>query len=123
MRDLKPAKDAQRSEWAITKTDIFDDSLARHSVVFPDLPEKLDKFKGVKRENPIRARYGKHDGPLTYRLVGFWHCHLRDDAVLIYNLVNRAINLVCIVSHAEIEGRRLCATAEKLSKYNIAKTA
>lgn len=123
MRNSKPSKDTQNTTWTITKTDIFDESLARHSVVFPDLPEKLNKFAGLKRENPIRARYGKHDSPLSSRLVGFWHCHLRDDAVLIYNLVNRAINLVCIVSHAEIEGRRLGTMAERLSKYNTAKTA
>jgi mRNA-degrading endonuclease YafQ of YafQ-DinJ toxin-antitoxin module len=100
-------------------TPLFQETLKRHMVIFSDLPEKLKKFTAIKKDNPLTNRYGKHDGPFAHGspLAGFWHCHLRDDAILIYNLKNRAINLVAIVAHAEIEGNRRKAVVKQISPY------
>lgn len=92
--------------WGVTVTPLFSDTLKRNKATFPDLDEKLKKFVEVKTANPLQNKYGKHDGPFTGPLSGFYHAHLRDDAIIIYNLKNHAINLVAIVSHAEIEGKR-----------------
>jgi mRNA-degrading endonuclease YafQ of YafQ-DinJ toxin-antitoxin module len=103
--------------WNVTRTPIFDQSVKDTLRIFPDLGEKLAKFLDVKGENPLRNRYGKHDGPMTGPLAGFLHCHLRDDAILIYTLKNRCINLILVCSHAEIEGKRLKLSAKRLSTY------
>jgi mRNA-degrading endonuclease YafQ of YafQ-DinJ toxin-antitoxin module len=103
--------------WQVGRSEIFDDSLTRMSVVFPDLSDKLDKFLDAKAIDPLQNRYGKHDRRLTGDLAGFWHCHLRDDAVLIYSLANRTMSLVYVAAHAEIEGKRLKSTASRLEQY------
>lgn len=104
--------------WTISKTSIFDESLINMIKKYGDLKEKLSKFVQVKAANPLQERYGKHDRPLTGPLVGFWHCHLRADAILIYKLEkNRSINLVYLCTHAEIEGNRLKKAAKKLSSF------
>jgi mRNA-degrading endonuclease YafQ of YafQ-DinJ toxin-antitoxin module len=108
----------EAQEWAVARTDLFDASLAEHMAVFPDLNEKLIKFLDVKSHNPLASRYGKHDGPMTALLKGFFHCHLRDDAVLIYKLERHTIVLVAIVKHSEIEGKRLKKTAARLAPFN-----
>jgi mRNA-degrading endonuclease YafQ of YafQ-DinJ toxin-antitoxin module len=100
--------------WAVERSDLFGESLAKMTITFPDLREKLDKFLEIKREDPIRARYGKHDRRMTGDLAGFWHCHLRDDAVLIYQLSGKTMTLIYIAPHAEIEGKRLKQTAKRL---------
>ncbi len=104
-------------EWGVSYTPLFNDALKRHRQTFPDLPEKIQKFIDVKLQNPLSMRYGKHDRPFTGPLVGFWHCHLRDDAILIYNLKNRALNLVVIVSHNEIEGKRAKSVVNQLAPF------
>lgn len=101
-------------EWGVSKSPIFEQSLKNNLKTFPDLKEKLAKFIDVKLPNPLSTKYGKHDRPMTGELVGFWHCHLRDDAVLIYTLKNRNINLIYIATHAELEGKRLRRTGKKL---------
>lgn len=116
-RDLyRMVVEAQRP-WGISRTDLFEPSLKNRMRVFPDLPEKLAKFIEVKMQNPVMARYGKHDSPFTGPLVGFWHCHLRDDAILIYNLKNRCVNLVMIVSHADIEKKAAVGIARKIAPH------
>lgn len=101
--------------WTVARSSIFDESLAECSRTFRDLPEKLEKFVQLKADNPLTApKFGKHDRRMVGELAGFHHCHLRDDAVLIYALVNRTIQLVYIVPHAEIEGKRLKQTAKRL---------
>lgn len=87
---------------------IFAESLAATRRIFPDIDEKIKRFVATKLPNPIarEAKYGKHDGPMTGPLAGFYHCHLRDDAILIYRLAGRSILMVCVVSHAETEGKR-----------------
>lgn len=109
------------AKWRVSYSPIFLESFERHLTVFRDLEAKIERFLDVKIENPISARCGKHDSAMTGDLVGYWHCHLRDDAVLIYNLANSCINLVYIASHAEIEGKRLKRTAAKLSPFNLYK--
>lgn len=109
----------QQEEWSVSKTDIFDETLRENLRIFPDLNEKLIKFIDVKAGNPLQSRYGKHDRPFTGDVLkGFHHCHLRDDAILIYKLERRTIVLVAIVSHAEIEGKRMQRTAKRLAPYN-----
>lgn len=103
-----------KSLWKVERSELFDDSLARATEVFSDLGDKLDKFLVTKIEDPIQSRYGKHDRRMTGDLAGFWHCHLRDDAVLIYQLSGKTMTLVYIAPHAEIEGKRLKQTAKRL---------
>lgn len=103
--------------WSVSVSPLFKDSLNKTRGIFPDIDDKLKKFIEVKSPNPLQNRYGKHDSPMTGQLKGFYHAHLRDDAIIIYTLKNRAINLICIVSHAEIEGGRLKKIAKVLSAY------
>lgn len=100
--------------WKIERSELFEESMKRASVVFSDLPDRLDKFLATKASDPFTNRYGKHDRRMVGDLAGFWHCHLRDDAVLIYQLRNMTMTLVYIAPHAEIEGKRLKQTAKRL---------
>lgn len=104
----------QGSAWTIERSELFEDSLNRSKEVFPDIGGKLDKFLATKSQDPLQNRYGKHDRRMTGDLAGFWHCHLRDDAVLIYQLHGKTMTLVYIAPHAEIEGKRLKQTAKRL---------
>lgn len=115
--DVVKALFEAQQPWGVSQSDMFEDSLKDNMIVFPDLREKLAKFVDVKCDNPLMARYGKHDRPFTGPLVGFWHCHLRDDAILIYNLKNRCVNLVAIVKHSDIEGKRAVKTGKRLRDY------
>lgn len=85
----------------------FMDSFKRNRVVFPDLNEKLAKFIGIKMSDPLNGRFGKHDSPFASGtpLAGFKHCHLRDDAILIYTMAGGCLNLYYICPHKEIEGK------------------
>jgi mRNA-degrading endonuclease YafQ of YafQ-DinJ toxin-antitoxin module len=85
-------------------------------VVFHNIEDKLSRFIEVKKNNPLdrHNRYGKHDGPMSAALAGFHHCHLRDDAVLIYTMRKRNIILLEIVSHAEIAGKGAIKVAKRL---------
>jgi mRNA-degrading endonuclease YafQ of YafQ-DinJ toxin-antitoxin module len=87
------------------------------ATTFPDIRTKLNKFVETKIRDPLTARYGKHDRRMIGDLTGFWHCHLRDDAVLIYSLSQRVMTLVYLAPHAEIEGKRLKMTARRLSQF------
>lgn len=109
--------------WGVSYSDLFGESLRENTRIFPDLPERVEKFIDAKINDPLSIRYGKHDRPMTGALVGFWHTHLKDDAVLVYNLVNRCINLVYIAKHSEIEGKRLRKTADRLAAYNTTRQA
>ena len=106
--------EGSKSVWTVERSELFDDSLNRAATVFSDLRDKLDKFLVIKIDDPIQNRYGKHDRRMTGDLAGFWHCHLRDDAVLIYQLSGKTMTLVYIAPHAEIEGKRLKQTAKRL---------
>jgi len=108
------ARNSNGEGWRITQGPLFAASLLDKLAVFPDLAEKLKKFEEVKKHNPLSSKYGKHDRPMTADLVGLWHCHLRDDAVLIYRLKDRAVHLIYIASHAELEGKRLKQTTTRL---------
>lgn len=114
----KSAKAAQPEvAWTTDTTPLFNTALVKHSVIFPDLKEKVKKFIEVKLANPLMNRYGKHDRPFTGILTGFHHCHLRDDAILIYQLKNRKIILVTIVAHAEMEGRKEKLLLNQIAPY------
>ena len=104
-------------EWTVDYTDLLAPSLLEMRRTFPDIDEKLKKFIDLKLTNPLAARYGKHDGPFTGPLAGFYHAHLRDDAIIIYKLKNRAIIIVMLVRHAEIEGRRAKSIRNLLSPH------
>lgn len=113
---LKSQSANTSSQWNISESPLFRESLTRNTVIFADLPQKLEKFLEVKLQNPLSSRYGKHDSPCRpgSALEGFHHCHLRDDAILIYQLKERRVHLVYIAPHAEIEGKRLKQTAKRL---------
>lgn len=104
-----------RQDWSIREAVGFRDSLIRNAKIFPDLPEKLAKFIEVKACDPLHGRYGKHDKRMTGPLSGFYNCHLKDDAVLIYKVKDRTIVLIYVAAHAELEGRRLANTARRLA--------
>jgi mRNA-degrading endonuclease YafQ of YafQ-DinJ toxin-antitoxin module len=106
--------EAAQQPWGISRTPLFDESFQRLRTKYPDLGERLQRFIDIKLPDPITARAGKHDRPFTAMLVGFWHCHLAPDAILIYRLANRSIQLVLVCQHADIEGKRLRQTARKL---------
>jgi mRNA-degrading endonuclease YafQ of YafQ-DinJ toxin-antitoxin module len=113
----QPVTAPPSNEFGVVQGKHFEDSLKRCEKVFPDLREKLKKFLTVKRDDPLRSRYGKHDGPFATGtpLAGYMHCHLRDDAILIYTLKNRNINLLLICNHADIEGKRQVRTGALLA--------
>ena len=102
------------STWTVERSELFDDSLSKIAITFPDVGERLDKFVETKKNDPLKTRYGKHDRRMIGDLAGFWHCHLRDDAVLIYSLGGKKMTLVYVAPHAEIEGKRLKQTAKRL---------
>lgn len=104
-------------KWPVTTSPVFQDSLDRNTIIFNDLPKKLDRFIDIKGDDPLRSRYGKHDSPMTGPFKGFYHTHLRDDAILIYKIKDQAINLVYVCPHSEIEGKRSRKTMERLSVY------
>ena len=115
---IEGKKSVPQKPWGVTVSPLFTDSLKKTRLVFPDIDDKLKKFIEVKSVDPIQNKYGKHDGPFTGSpLKGFYHAHLRDDAIIIYNLKNRAINLICILPHSEIEGRRMLNTSKILQAY------
>lgn len=103
--------------WGVTRSDMFEESFKNCLRIFPNLDAKLLSFLEAKLQNPLTVRYGKHDRPFTGPLIGFSHCHLRDDAILIYTLRNRSINLICVVNHAQIEGKRARAMSKRLEPY------
>lgn len=105
--------------WGVSVSPMFAETVLQTRKIFPDIEERIKKFVAVKTPNPIdpNNRYGKHDRQFTGPLVGFWHCHLRDDAILIYKLANHAIFLIAVVSHADIEGKRAQKMAKKLSVF------
>ena len=105
--------------WSVEYAPCFEQSITDAQVIFPDIREKLKKFIDYKLANPVINTYGKHDKLMVPKtpLAGFCGCHLRDDAVLIYRLKNRVIFLIKIVSHAEIEGKRLRLLAQQLAPY------
>lgn len=111
------SKSTATGRWETTRSPVFQGSLERHSVVFKDLPEKLDRFIDIKTSDPLNARYGKHDGPMTGPLKGFSHAHLRDDAIVLYHMKGRKLNLIAVVSHAEVEGKRCLKFAERMKQY------
>ena len=103
--------------WGVSKTDLFDQSLREMAAKVPDLRDRLKRFIDIKLPNPLSrdALVGKHDRPFTALLVGYWHCHLSRDAILIYRLQDRCVQLVMICQHSDIEGKRLVATARKVA--------
>ena len=103
--------------WSVVQSHAFEESMAKMLITFPDLKQKLQKFIEAKIDDPINLKYGKHDRRMVGELAGFHHCHLRDDAVLIYGLARRVMTLVYITPHADIEGRRLRQTARRLSQF------
>ena len=105
-----------RPNWKTVKSDLFDESLNRMMVTFPDLSDKLSKFIVTKSRDPLNIKYGKHDRRMIGDLAGFYHAHLRDDAVLIYTLAKQVMTLVLITPHAEIEGKRLKCMARRLQQ-------
>jgi mRNA-degrading endonuclease YafQ of YafQ-DinJ toxin-antitoxin module len=110
---------APQQPWSVQPSTLFAESLVKVRRIFPDIDEKLKKFTAVKLPNPLdpNARYGKHDRPMTGPLAGFMHCHLRDDAILIYTLQNRTLNLIIVVSHDEIDGGKLRPMAARLKPF------
>lgn len=104
--------------WGVVASPLFDNSLIETRRVFSDIEDKLEKFIDLKAPNPLDPsnRMGKHDSIMTGALAGYWHCHLRDDAILIYKLTKRCIHLISIVAHADIEGKKKYKYAKKLAK-------
>lgn len=108
--------DINAGSWRVERSELFDDSFDRAALIFTDLEDKLEKFLIAKIADPIHNKYGKHDRRMIGDLSGFHHCHLRDDAVLIYSLSQKVLTLVYVAPHAEIEGKRLKLTARRLSR-------
>jgi mRNA-degrading endonuclease YafQ of YafQ-DinJ toxin-antitoxin module len=103
--------------WGITYTPLLGPSIVEQKKRFSDIQDKLAKFQEIKKQNPLVARYGKSDYPFTGPLTGFWHAHLRDDAIVIYNLKNHCVNIIVVVAHADIEGKRAKRTLKTIEPY------
>jgi mRNA-degrading endonuclease YafQ of YafQ-DinJ toxin-antitoxin module len=113
---LNEAPPATPIQIGITMGSKFEESLKQNEIIFPDLREKLKKFIEVKKSDPLNGRYGKHDSPFAKGtpLAGYMHCHLRDDAILIYTMKNRSINLLLICNHAAIDGSKKATKVAKI---------
>jgi mRNA-degrading endonuclease YafQ of YafQ-DinJ toxin-antitoxin module len=111
--------EAAQAAWGVSRTDLFDTSLQAMLMKVPDVRERLTRFIGIKLPNPLSntALAGKHDRPFTGPLVGFWHCHLAADLILIYRLQDRCVQLVLLCQHADIEGKRAKTIAKKLAYH------
>lgn len=109
--------EAITAPWGASYGDLFQASLLAMLPKVPDLSDRLKRFIAIKLPNPMdrHALVGKHDRPFTGPLVGFWHCHLAADAILIYRLHNRCVQLNMICQHADIEGKRAKAVAKRLA--------
>lgn len=111
---ITEAKPQPAPQFGVVVGSLFEESMKRNEVIFPDLREKLQKFIAVKKGDPLNGKYGKHDSPFARGtpLAGFSHCHLRDDAILIYTMKNRNINLLYVCAHAELDSAK---KAQKLA--------
>jgi mRNA-degrading endonuclease YafQ of YafQ-DinJ toxin-antitoxin module len=112
----------QKAGLQIRVSNQFVPSLERNRTIFPDLSEKLIKFIQVKMNDPLNGRFGKHDSPFASGtpLAGFKHCHLRDDAILIYTMAGGCLNLYYICPHKEIEGKMTKKTSGLLQSMTPA---
>lgn len=110
----KPNTGSATLPWGISESAVFFDTFKTSLKIFADLETRLTQFIDRKKDNPLSSPYGKHDRPMTGMFAGFWHAHLRDDAIIIYLLKNRCIHLVCIVPHADLEGKRQKSTHTRL---------
>ena len=109
--------EAVQAAWGIARGPQFEASLRQMMARVPDLPERLARFTSIKLPNPLSrdAVVGKNDAALTL-LPGYWHCHLAPDAILIYRLRNRAVELVLICQHDDIQGKRIRHIARVLGE-------
>lgn len=109
--------EAIETPWVIARGRLFDQSLEQMATKVPDLRERLARFATVKLPNPLsrEAVFGKHDTAFTL-MPGFRHCHLAPDAILIYRLVGRCVQLVLICQHHDIEGKRIRALGKRLAE-------
>ena len=110
----EPAAERSTGAWGVSFSDLFKPSLESTQRIFRDIQNKVDRFVEIKTPNPLSNLAGKHDRPCTGALTGLWHTHLRDDAVLLYKLKNRCVHMICVVPHADIEGKRLKQTRQNL---------
>lgn len=102
---------------AIKVSNQFMPSLKEMMRTFGDLELKLIDFIKVKMQDPINGRYGKHDKSFTAPpLNGLNHCHLRDDAILIYTMKGGSLNLMYVCPHKDIEGRAQFKTRTLIDK-------
>jgi mRNA-degrading endonuclease YafQ of YafQ-DinJ toxin-antitoxin module len=117
IRSIIDLIEAAQAPWTISKTPAFDASIQVMLPKVHDLRERLQRFIDIKLPNPLAAtaRAGKNDRPFTALLVGFWHCHLAPDAILIYRLANHSIQLILVCQHADIEGKRLQQMGKRLA--------
>lgn len=113
----KPPRDT--SPWGVEMSEIFQSSMDKAKLRYSDIYDHLDRFLILKTPDPVSGpRFGNNDGPFTGPLLsGFLHCHLREDAVLIYRLRDRKIFLIKVVSHSETEGRKQKILSKELSPY------
>ena len=107
---------AQAPPWrAAAVGPYFKASLDAMEKKYPDLLARLDRFIDVKVPNPLAAKYGKTDGPFSDYLRGFWHCHLAPDAILIYRLRNRTVELALICQHDDLSRKRIKTLDKQLA--------
>ena len=107
---------AQAAPWRANPVGpFFKSSVDSMEKKYPDLLTRLDRFIDVKTPNPLAIKYGKTDGPFSDYLRGFWHCHLAPDAILIYRLRNRIIEMAIIVQHDDLSRKRIKTLDKQLA--------
>jgi len=112
----QPQEPEGKKPFGIMISNMFAASLTKTERTFPQIKDQLRKFAAVKRDDPINGKYSKQDYPYSGAgpLAGYHHCHLRDDAILIYTIKNNCLNLLFMCSHAEVEGKMVPKMARLL---------
>jgi mRNA-degrading endonuclease YafQ of YafQ-DinJ toxin-antitoxin module len=110
-----------KKPFGIMLSNSFVESLAKTERTFPKIREQLLKFARVKRDDPINGKYSSQDYPYSGGgpLAGYHHCHLRDDAILIYTIKNNCLNLLFLCAHADVEGKMLHRMAKILGGLSL----
>lgn len=92
---------------------LFLESFKEMKKTYPNLDKKYESFIGRKTEN-ITNKFGTHDYQFVGGLSEFRHCHLMHDAILIYRIQKRNIELLYVCKHDEIKTRNIDRLIKRL---------
>jgi mRNA-degrading endonuclease YafQ of YafQ-DinJ toxin-antitoxin module len=105
---------AETSEVTFAWGKLFVKSYIEMKTKYPNLDKKYDEFIKIKSAN-IRDNYGTHDYALVGILAGFKHCHLAPDAILIYRVKDKTVEMLFMCQHDDMKQKNAKRLANKLS--------